>query len=87
LLPNCCAKWIFGIILRQINICDQSAPKMCAKFCSSRCSAPKIFRKYTLKFTLELSLWEETGVLGENPRLRQSVDRLFSHDKHDLINS
>jgi hypothetical protein len=24
--PNLCAKWIFGIILRQINICDQSAP-------------------------------------------------------------
>jgi hypothetical protein len=45
-----CAK-----LLRQINICDQSAPKMCAKFCSSHCSAPKIFRKYTLKFTLGAS--------------------------------
>jgi hypothetical protein len=39
-------------LLRQINICDQSAPKMCAKFCLSRCSALKIFWKYTLKFTL-----------------------------------
>ena len=46
-LGSFCAK-----LLRQINICYQSAPKMCAKFCSSRCSAPKIFRKYTLKFTL-----------------------------------
>ena len=46
-LGSFCAK-----LLRQINICDQSAQKMCAKFCSSRCSAPKIFRKYTLKFTL-----------------------------------
>jgi hypothetical protein len=29
-LPNCCAKWIFGIILHQIaarkNICDEYAP-------------------------------------------------------------
>ena len=46
-LGSFCAK-----LLGQINICDQSAPKMCAKFCSSRCSAPKIFRKYTFKFTL-----------------------------------
>ena len=29
----------------------------------------------------QLSLWEETGVPGENPRLRQSVDfLLFSHE-------
>jgi hypothetical protein len=30
-LPNCCAKWIFGIILRQIAAPNQYLRSICAK--------------------------------------------------------
>jgi hypothetical protein len=30
-LPNCCAKWIFGIILRQIAAPNQYLQSICAK--------------------------------------------------------
>jgi hypothetical protein len=71
-LGSFCAK-----LLRQINICDQSAPKMCAKFCSSRCSAPKIFRKYTLKFTLG-KMYKLMKIIG-SPKICVEIFTLARH--------